>query len=347
MGADTKIQWAHHTFNPWRGCTKVSPGCDHCYAETLSKRNPKVLGVWGDDGTRVVASESYWRAPHRWNLEAAKARTRHRVFCASLADVFEDRPDLDEPRARLFDLIARTQHLDWMLLTKRPENILRLVSRVEVDSIGYPSGTAFARRWWSGEPPYNVWIGTSTENQEVAELRIPELQRVPANVRFLSIEPMLDQIDLRLASGPRVARFKAGSGLVDRCACQDGPDAYPGTPHHHYAEAPHRCARCSRCEAYWPASLGVDLVIVGGESGPAESRPMHIDWVRALRDQCRGYGVALFVKQLGRNPILESPWEKAPVFLMGVEDPKGGVMEEWPEDLRVRELPARRIGERT
>src|SRR4051794_38669367 len=102
MATETKIQWTHHTFNPWRGCQKVSPGCAHCYAEQLSLRNPKVLGEWGPDGKRVIASESYWRLPLKWNRDAHKAGERRRVFCASLADVFEDRPELVKPRERLF-----------------------------------------------------------------------------------------------------------------------------------------------------------------------------------------------------------------------------------------------------
>ncbi len=127
MGEGSKIQWTHHTFNPWRGCTHVSPGCEHCYAEALSKRNPAQLGTWGAGGTRVVASEAYWKQPERWNRAAEAAGERHRVFCASLADVFEDRPELVEPRERLWRLIVATPHLDWLLLTKRPENIARLL----------------------------------------------------------------------------------------------------------------------------------------------------------------------------------------------------------------------------
>ena len=93
MASETKIQWADHTFNPWRGCLKVSAGCANCYAETLSKRNPGTLGIWGSEAsgaTRVVASESMWREPLKWNTEAQKSGIRSRVFCASLADVFED-----------------------------------------------------------------------------------------------------------------------------------------------------------------------------------------------------------------------------------------------------------------
>lgn len=180
MGKATKIQWCDHTFNPWRGCTKVSAGCANCYAERLSHRNPAVLGVWGDDGTRVVATDRAWADVDRWHRAAVRACVRRRVFCASMADVFEDRADLDAPRGRLFDLIDRTPMLDWLLLTKRPENIMRLMPR----------------------PRANVWLGTSVEDQAAAEARIPHLLRCPATVRFLSCEPLLGPIEIFRAGCP-------------------------------------------------------------------------------------------------------------------------------------------------
>jgi protein gp37 len=178
MGANSKIEWTHHTFNPWRGCTKVSAGCANCYAETLSHRNPSVLGIWGDHGTRVIAAADYWRQPIAWNKEAAAAGERRRVFCASLADVFEDRPELLAPREKLFNLIDDTPHLDWLLLTKRPENI---------------------RRLWVGRPyRENVWRGTSVEDQTNADKRIPELLLTHklSPIAFLSMEPLLGAVDL-------------------------------------------------------------------------------------------------------------------------------------------------------
>lgn len=182
MAENSKIEWTTHTFNPWRGCTKISDGCKNCYAEALSRRNPATLGIWGDNGTRVVASESYWKQPLKWNRDAATTGERPRVFCASLADVFEDRPDLIESRDRLFQLIDRTPYLDWLLLTKRPQNIERL----------WPWG------WYDDQFTWpNVWLGTTAENQEQADRRIPELLKIPARVRFLSCEPLLEAVDLR------------------------------------------------------------------------------------------------------------------------------------------------------
>ena len=183
MAQNSKIEWTHHTFNPWRGCTKVSPGCANCYAEKQSKRNPAVLGVWVDHGARVVASDSYWREPLKWNAAAEQAGERHRVFCASMADVFEDRPELVEPRERLFDLIYRTKSLNWLLLTKRPANISRLVG-------------ATINEFHADGIFDNVWLGTSVENQATADERIPLLAEIRGPVKFLSVEPLLGPVDL-------------------------------------------------------------------------------------------------------------------------------------------------------
>lgn len=175
---NSAIEWTDHTFNPWVGCTKVSDGCKHCYAEALmDKRFGRV--EWGVNGTRKRTSAANWRDPLKWNRDAQAAGIRQRVFCASLADVFEDRPELAEWRSDLFDLIYSTPHLDWLLLTKRPENVLDMV----------PAN-------WHAWLPANVWIGTSIENQAAADERIPHLLRIPASVRFLSMEPLLGPVDL-------------------------------------------------------------------------------------------------------------------------------------------------------
>lgn len=267
MGQNSKIEWTHHTFNPWRGCTKVSPGCTNCYAEKLSMRNPKTLGVWGDNGTRVVAVESYWRQPVKWNREAKEAGERRRVFCASLADVFEDRPELVEPRYRLFDLINNTPDLDWLLLTKRPENVNRIY-----DDIGNHFG------WDENMSVMNIWLGTTVENQEYANQRIPELLNVPAVVRFLSCEPLLGPVSLEHVNfGNEIA-----VDVHDVLFPQWGP-RYPGNGNP-FPQLP---------------GNSIDWVICGGESGP-HARPMHPLWALSLRDQCKRAGVPFFFKQNGR-----------------------------------------------
>lgn len=202
MSDHTAIEWCDATFNPWRGCTKVSEGCKFCYADTMSHRNPLTLGVWGPKGTRVIAGESYWKQPEKWAEEArqfeAFARLenlpyeRPRVFCASLADVFEGpetMPDsawetVELARLRLWALIEATPTLDWLLLTKRPDNWNKV--GLGIDGHGLDSGGF----------PANVWIGTSVEDQKTADQRIPHLLEIPAVVRFLSCEPLLGPVTL-------------------------------------------------------------------------------------------------------------------------------------------------------
>ena len=172
MGQDSKIEWTRHTFNPWIGCTKVSDGCKHCYAEQLmDKRWHKI--EWGPHGARKRTSDAMWRQPLAWDRAAKAAGERHRVFCASLADVFEGRLELDEWLVDLLILIDLTPNLDWLLLTKRPENILKLLP------------TSLQKY-----PRANIWLGTSVEDSRVTH-RIDQLRECPAVVRFLSLEPLL------------------------------------------------------------------------------------------------------------------------------------------------------------
>lgn len=251
MGTTTAIKWTDHTFNPWMGCTKVSPACDHCYAEALGKRTGRVQ--WGDSAPRVAVSEGYWQNPRKWNAAARAEQRRHRVFCASMADVFEDNVTVLGHRNRLFDVIDSTPWLDWQLLTKRPENVALFI----------PS------RWRHGGFPPNVWIGTTVEDQERAEERIPHLLAIPAAVRFLSCEPLLGPIELR--------------HLWNHC---DDHDTIGGF-----------CVQRRHPGVRW-----IDWVIVGGESG-AGHRPLDVDHARSLRDQCEQWGVPFFFKQVGgRTP---------------------------------------------
>jgi len=171
MGKDSKIQWTHHTFNPWWGCARVSAGCENCYAERDANR----FGVkWGVKAERRFFGDGHWAEPIKWNAKAAAAGERRRVFCASYADVMENRRDLDRHRDRLWQLIQDTPHLDWLLLTKRPEMFRTLLPR------------EIARR--------NVWLGVTTEDQARLEERVPFLLEQEAAVRFLSAEPLLGPI---------------------------------------------------------------------------------------------------------------------------------------------------------
>ena len=175
MAKDSRIEWTHHTFNPWWGCVKVSPACAHCYAETWAHR----LGaqLWGRDAPRRFFNDDHWKHPVRWNAEAERNSLRRRVFCASMADVFEARAELKPWRARLWPLIEQTPWLDWLLLTKRPQNVQRMVP-------------------WGDTWPGNVWLGTTAEDQRRADLRVPHLLESPARIRFISAEPLLGPLSI-------------------------------------------------------------------------------------------------------------------------------------------------------
>lgn len=180
MSENTKIEWADHTFNPWEGCQKVGPGCDNCYAEARNARFAGGKAVnWGPGAPRRRTSAANWDMPRRWNAKAKSLGIRYRVFCASLADVFDI--DVDPAwRSALFALIFSTPHLDWLLLTKRIGNVKAML----------PFG------WECGAHP-NIWIGATIVNQQEADRDIPKLLALPAfGKRFLSMEPLLGYVDL-------------------------------------------------------------------------------------------------------------------------------------------------------
>lgn len=178
MAENSTIAWTDHTFNPWIGCQKVSAACDNCYAESYDQRWNKGER-WGPHAIRTRTAVPYWNQPAKWNRKAAETQARSRVFCASLADVFDNHKSvLAEWREDLWNLIRETPNLDWLLLTKRPQNIQKYL----------PAD------WGDGYP--NVWLGTTVENQEEADRRIPHLLSVPAALHFLSCEPLLGEVDL-------------------------------------------------------------------------------------------------------------------------------------------------------
>jgi len=175
MAKNSSIEWTDHTFNPWWGCTKVSPGCANCYAESWSKRIGRKL--WGPTADRRFFTEKHWGEPLVWNRDARAEGNRKRVFCASMADVFESRAELDSWRERLWTLVEATPMLDWLLLTKRPQNIGAMVP-------------------WGENWPSNVWLGTTVEDQERANERLPLLLKHAAKCRFLSCEPLVAAVNL-------------------------------------------------------------------------------------------------------------------------------------------------------
>lgn len=180
---------------------KVSEACKHCYAEAWSKRVGQK--VWGPKAERRFFGDAHWRGPLSWNAKAEGEAVRPRVFCASMADVFEDLPELNTHRERLWDLIEATPHLDWLVLTKRPQNVLRL-SR------------------WKDDWPKNVWLGTTVELQKRAEELLPYLAEIPAAVRFISAEPLLGPLDLSPWLGSVIDWVITGG--------ESGPKARPASP---------------------------------------------------------------------------------------------------------------------
>lgn len=201
MGKDSKISWTHNTFNIVWGCEKVSPACDNCYAEELDNRYFGAENHWGDNPRKLMA-DRYWRQPIRWNKEAEAAGVPQLVFCSSMADVFEKNDIVESQRPRLWQLIYETPHLRWLLLTKRPQNIKRMLPR---GLWGFPT----------------LWLGTTIENDKYL-WRADKVAEVDAAVHFLSIEPLLGELALRDSAAVK-------SGGIDWMitGCESGKHSRP------------------------------------------------------------------------------------------------------------------------
>lgn len=273
---NSKIEWTDHTFNPWIGCTKVSPGCLNCYAEARDQRFAGGIH-WGPGAPRQRTSASNWTEPRKWNRAAVQeivdvadmekfsdgqplvGHRRPRVFSASLADWLDHEISI-EWFGDFLDLVRETSAIDWLLLTKRPR-----AWHARLEELFHTSQTNETRprefwewvwNWMNGIPPSNVWIGTTAEDQDRYEERIPWLCGIPAVKRFLSCEPLLSPLNLHFGENRRNTAFVTNAYL------------------------------------HW--------VIVGGESGPG-ARPMNPFWAHSLRDQCENNGVAFFFKQWGEH----------------------------------------------
>jgi protein gp37 len=264
MSATSQIEWTDATWNPLVGCTKVSPGCDNCYAETQinTRFHPAALAKGGKQLEAFPAPfDQVSIRPDRFLIQPLHWETPRRVFVNSLSDLFHDDVP-DEFIAKVFAVMALAKQHTFQLLTKRhgrmrsllnSDAFWALVSEREQD-FTYPTGGS---EWfWDGQPLPNVWLGVSVENQQWANVRIPVLLDTPAAVRFLSCEPLLGPIDLNRAIEPNFAR------------------------------------------GGWKDLSRLHWVIAGGESGPG-ARPLHPDWARSLRDQCVAAGVPFLFKQWG------------------------------------------------
>lgn len=330
MSENSKIEWTDHTFNGWWGCTKVHAGCKNCYAEALDKRYAQgVPSHWGNNPRRMILGE--WSKPAKWNKEAENAGKRARVFCSSMCDVFEvyDGPVVDqqgndtkwsivELRRRIFTIIEETPHLDWLLLTKRPENVRSMVP------------VRWLENW-----PANVMTGTSPCDQTTAEVCIPHLLRIPGR-HFLSCEPLLGPINLGLAmcTCPWPSDAMQTRHLMDCSADtrrpedqrrwaqlhwvivggESGPHSRPFRPH--WARSiVNQCQRA--CVPVFVKQMGshVEIANDSGDEWPDDGRIF--DTV----------------------PASYRPTHQGEFVRVKLNDNKGGDMAEWPVDLRVRQLP--------
>lgn len=305
----TNILWTDATVNFWWGCSKVSAGCKNCYAEKLSNKDGEDL--WGPGKKRRHLTKRTRGLAYRLDRAAKASGTRTKAFCSSMSDWL----DPEVPLVWLWDVlhtIAQTPHLDWQLLTKRPE-LWRTRLQAVVDEFPMTDGAHMAWGWLAGAAPDNVWLGVSVEDVSTLP-RISTLLSIPASVRFVSMEPLLAPLHIDKFVG-----LQDGYAWHD-CLCNEShPDDRP----------------CSVCDARLSlgAASGLHWVIVGGESGP-DARPCHQDWIRNIVQHCKASGIAVFVKQLGK------------VSLAGKDNlryetahPKGGDIEEFPYDLQVREFP--------
>lgn len=269
MSTKTSIEWTERTWNPITGCTKVSQGCKNCYAETIANR------FWGDRKfTDVRCHADRLDEPLHW-------RKPCRIFVNSMSDLFHE----DVPFEFIDKVMVRslwTPHI-YQVLTKRPARMLEWSKEAE-RRIWKLNDKPVGMTW----PLPNVWFGVSVENQETANERIPLLIQTPAEIRWVSAEPLLEAVVL----------------------------------------------------TEWLPKL--DWVVVGGESGP-HARPFNINWARQLIAQCKDAGVAVFMKQCGSNPQLTGHPTGLPnnTYTTGLKfkSRKGGDPSEWPEDLRIREMP--------
>jgi len=297
MSENTGIQWCDSTFNIAWGCTKISPGCANCYAETETTRYG--MDVWGPQKERRTFGLKHWHEPVRWNKAAKAKDIRRRVFCSSMADVFEDHPTIIGERLRLLKLITETTALDWLLLTKRAAEMRRFIDQVRRFDIPSAGGSLSVDGW----PLPNLWLGVSVENQEAANERIPELIRTPAVVRFLSVEPLLSKIDLRLGVYENEAKERRGTTLDGIDWVIVGGESGPGA---------------RRCEIAWIRSIV--------EQCKAARVPV---FVKQL-----GSGFPNLHTAAGRG---KHATDGDKTFI--IHQRKGGDPNEWPADLRVREFP--------
>lgn len=348
MGDSTSIEWTDATWNPVRGCSRVSKGCEHCYAETVAGRFSGP-GQPYEGLVRLRASGKHGRA--QWNgtvrmvpehlADPLRWTKPRRVFVNSMSDLFHEALAFEDIAA-IFGVMAGAPHHSFQVLTKRPERAREFFAWLDErgnDPVRECSDAMEARRvqwtWpelWPDWPLPNVWIGTSVEDQATADERIPHLLACPAAVRFVSYEPALGPLDLRRFMWPVHARWTGPHPSADA------------------ARAAGETVTMHRQALVHADRVFIDWVIVGGESGPG-ARPFDLAWARSVVTQCREAGVPAFFKQAGAQPVDAprdaggfvvtqpggDPWPSRPVRL---RHRKGADLSELPAELRVREFPS-------
>lgn len=300
----TSIEWTDKTWNPVTGCTRISAGCHHCYAESLANR------FWGDRKfSDIQFHEDRLAHPFSW-------KKPQKIFVNSMSDLFHDAVT-DEQIDQVFAVMALTPQHIYQVLTKRPQRMLEYLTtpsrhgRILLAGKGNPNIPGGMYPLAPNFPLPNVWLGVTCENQKTADERIPLLLKTPAAVRFLSCEPLLEEVDLSACLHLRPCPQHRGEKLAGwghlPCDCREffAKHRQQGMP-------------------------GIDQVIFGGESGPG-ARECAIEWIRSGVEQCREAGVSVFVKQLGNKPTLNGK----PYKVTG----KGNDFESLPEDLKIREFP--------
>lgn len=316
----TKIEWTEQTWNPMVGCSKISAGCQNCYAINQAYRNdamgqkldnPGRLAYY-DGLTEKRGNRVEWTGVVRFVPEALEIPLKRKKptvwFVNSMSDLFYESVSF-ENLCEIFDVMGSTPHHIYQILTKRPDRMAELVPLIYRE-LAAREGLELSDDF---EPPSHIWLGVTVENQKAADELIPLLLQTPAAVRFLSCEPLLGGLNLG-----RIRTLEAFS--------EDGPGTINALTGEMF-DADRSIGHTDN----------IDWVIVGGESGP-KARPCDIDWVRSIIGQCDAMAIPCFVKQLGSKPVFSEhdyPDCQEPWLVTG----KGSNMDEWPEDIRVRQMP--------
>lgn len=339
----SEIEWCDSTWNPVRGCSRVSDGCRECFAMKQAHRFSGP-GKPYDGLTTIRRGKVDWSGQARLVTkelaEPLRWRKPQRIFVNSMSDLFHHSLS-DEDIDSVFGVMWACLYLGrdaypghtFQVLTKRPERMLEYLSSDRRQK--WASKAAFYGGGEDGDaihdqvvfhkgPHPRIWLGVSVENQATADERIPLLQHCPAAVRFISAEPLLDAVDLSLHL--QLGRCRSVSPAPERFRC--------GLPVDHEGYHPH--SALTESGAPWFGKMPLDWVIVGGESGSG-ARPFELEWARSVVKQCRDAGVSCFVKQLGSVPMRRIP--EGQRVLVHLRDRKGGDILEWPVELCVRQFP--------